>query len=83
ANAAAGTRYAIRACKFEPRHCETGGERFELGRGAPRDLERARTFFDEGCRHGHEGSCRSLERIGGAPEPPPTRRPPPPPADAG
>jgi hypothetical protein len=60
-----GTRYAIRACRIESARCAVAGDRFESGSGVARDLDRAKTFFGEGCRRGDAPSCAGLERLGG------------------
>ena len=81
-----GTRYAIRACKLEARWCADAGERFEMGSGPRRDIDRARAFYSHGCRNGAEGACRGLERVGEPDQPKSTGSVAPPvaePSDAG
>jgi TPR repeat protein len=60
---ALGTRYAIRACRLQPAQCYAAGERFERGSGVAPDETRARTFFQEGCRHSDARSCAALKRL--------------------
>lgn len=40
--------------------CNNWGDMFETGFGAPRDMERARTLYQQACDHGAGAGCWSL-----------------------
>jgi TPR repeat protein len=39
------------------------GQAYESGRGRPLDPQRAITFYNQGCEHGSNESCRSIVRL--------------------
>lgn len=74
ADAERGASYLARACEREPSRCAGFALATATGYGVPKDPAKARTLYDQACKAGNEGACKTLEAPT-KPSAPPKKRP--------